>query len=642
MIMAVYARENPNRKERMPVLTSKQQKKPLKRRKIRYTEYYDLQSVLDGLYTDSLNRKTFTRLMDIIQSPENIQLAYRTIKGNKGSHTPGVDGRTIHDLASLRVDQYVALVQRQFSWYKPHPVRRVEIPKPNGKTRPLGIPTILDRIVQQCVLQVLEPICEAKFHSRSNGFRPNRSTEHAMAQCYRMMQTHKLHYVVDIDIKGFFDNVHHGKLIRQIWNMGIQDKTLLCIIKAMLKAQVVLPNGETITPTKGTPQGGILSPLLSNIVLNELDWWVSSQWEDQPTHYPYKHRFNKRGSEIKSHTYRALRQSRLKEMHIVRYADDFKIFCRNHTDAVRAYEATKLWLKDRLGLDISPEKSVVINHKQHYSDFLGFKMKVCKRGGKMLLCSHISDKAARNMREKLSAIIKEMAIAPNKQEQFKAVLKYNAAVVGMHDYYCLASKASYDFYTLAYPLKKQMHSRLKGLTRNGELKQDFIKERYGKSKQLRFLWGHPIIPIGYVQNKKSLDKAKRVNRYSAEGRAGIHKNLGIETGTLIWMMHNPAAERSIEYADNRLSLFAAQYGKCAITGAHLLPHDVHCHHKTPVKLGGSDDYGNLVLVTEAVHKLIHATAADIVDKYLQQLQPPKDQLAKLNKMRIWAGIPAIT
>ena len=256
--------------------------------KLRHNEYYDMQSIFDELYAESQKGKIFQNLMEIISSPENIRLAYRNIKRNSGSNTSGTDKATIKDIQSIPTDKYVEIVQRKLSYYKPKPVKRVEIPKPNGKLRPLGIPTIMDRLVQQCILQVLEPICEAKFHERSNGFRPNRSTENAMAQCYRMIQQQGLHFVVDIDIKGFFDNVNHSKLIKQMWTMGIRDKQLICIIKAMLTAPIVMPDGKIVRPTCGTPQGGILSPLLSNIVLNELDWWISSQWETIPTMHEYK------------------------------------------------------------------------------------------------------------------------------------------------------------------------------------------------------------------------------------------------------------------------------------------------------------------------------------------------------------------
>lgn len=259
------------------MLTSEQQERKRKKRKIRNSEYYDMEIVFDGLYAKSRDGKLFTHLMEIIEREENIKLAYRTIKMNSGSNTAGVDRRTIKNLMELSEEEYVRLIRKQFSNYHPRPVRRVEIPKPNGKMRPLGIPTIVDRIVQQCVLQVMEPICEAKFSENSNGFRPNRSAETAIAQCMRLIQVQHLYHVVDLDIKGFFDNINHTKLIRQIWALGIRDKKLLCILKEMLKAPIIMPNGEKVYPQKGTPQGGILSPLLANIVLNELDWWIASQ-----------------------------------------------------------------------------------------------------------------------------------------------------------------------------------------------------------------------------------------------------------------------------------------------------------------------------------------------------------------------------
>lgn len=349
--------------------------KSKKKSKLRNTEYYDMQGILDVLYKNSLKGCEFKNLIPLIASEENIKLAYRNIKRNSGSKTAGTDGATIKDLEKWETDNLIKHIQKKFDYYQPQTVRRVEIPKANGKTRPLGIPTIKDRLIQQCIYQILEPITEAKFHERNNGFRSNRSAEHAMAQTYKMMQNQHLHYVIDIDIKSFFDNVRHGKLLRQLWYIGIRDKKLLKIISLMLKAEVA----GIGFPEKGTPQGGIISPLLANVVLNELDWWIASQWEFMPTVYPFKKIYHKSGTLNRSKIFRALRRARLKECYIVRYADDFKIFCRKRKDAEKLFVATEMWLKERLGLEISQEKSKIVNLKRQYSEFLGLKIKVRKK-----------------------------------------------------------------------------------------------------------------------------------------------------------------------------------------------------------------------------------------------------------------------
>ena len=412
--------------------------------KLRHNEYYNMQELFDKLYADSKKGKVFENLMKLIAQPENIKLAYRNIKRNKGSSTSGTDRSTIEDIKSLPTDKYVEMVQRKLKFYQPKPVRRIEIPKPNGKMRPLGIPTIIDRLVQQSILQVLEPICEAKFHERNNGFRPNRSTENAIAQCYRMIQQQNLHFVVDIDIKGFFDNVNHSKLIKQIWAMGIRDKKLICIIKAMLKSPIVMPNGKIEYPEQGTPQGGILSPLLSNIVLNELDWWISSQWETIPTKYKYHLRINKNGLTIKSHIYRALRNTQLKEMYIVRYADDFKIFCRKRSDADKIFVAVKQWLQDRLKLQISEEKSKVINVRKHYSEYLGFKLKAVRKGKKYVVRSHMRDKSKEKVTEQLIKQIKKIQKPKSEKQSVFEICKYNQMVEGIQNYYRFATHISLD------------------------------------------------------------------------------------------------------------------------------------------------------------------------------------------------------
>ena len=244
-----------------------------KKQKLRNNEYYNIQDKFDDLYNEATKGREFNKLMDIISSKENILLAYRNIKNNKGSTTLGTDKMDISFYKKWDEERFVKYFQGKFNNYEPKSVRRVEIPKPNGKTRPLGIPCMNDRIIQQCIKQVLEPICESKFHRHSYGFRPNRSTHHAIARSMQLINISKLHYVIDIDIKGFFDNVNHSKLKKQLWTLGIRDKILISIIGIILKSEI-----EGIgVPTKGTPQGGIISPLLSNIVLNELDWWTRNQ-----------------------------------------------------------------------------------------------------------------------------------------------------------------------------------------------------------------------------------------------------------------------------------------------------------------------------------------------------------------------------
>ena len=187
----------------------------------RNAERYDAKETGYQLYEGSLKGNKFDRLMPLIVSEQNIILAYRNICKNNGSKTPGTDGKTITEIQSLPIETVIKTVRNKLNFYQPKKVRRVEIPKDNGKTRPLGIPSIWDRLIQQCILQILEPICEAKFHERNNGFRPYRSTQNAIAQCYKMAQLQNLHFVVDVDIVGFFDNIDHNKLIRQLWGLGI-------------------------------------------------------------------------------------------------------------------------------------------------------------------------------------------------------------------------------------------------------------------------------------------------------------------------------------------------------------------------------------------------------------------------------------
>lgn len=292
---------------------------------LRNNEYYNMQGTFDWLYQRSLENDTKDiNIYELILSRDNILLTYRNIKSNTGSHTKGTDGLTIDDYKIKNINEFIEDIRTTLLDYQPKAVRRVEIPKPNGKKRPLGIPTMKDRLIQQMFKQILEPICEAKFHKYSYGFRANRSSHDAIMRCCALVNINKNHYTVDVDIKSFFDNVKHTKLIKQLWNIGIRDKQVLAIINKMLKAPI---KGIGV-PQCGTPQGGILSPLLSNVVLNDLDWWISNQWETFETKKEYAQLY--RNKLLKTTTH-------LKEMHGVRYADDLRVYTSSYKNAVKIY-----------------------------------------------------------------------------------------------------------------------------------------------------------------------------------------------------------------------------------------------------------------------------------------------------------------
>lgn len=611
---------------------------------IRHSEYYGMQETFDNLYKESKDGKIFTDLMTLILSEQNILLAYRNIKSNSGSNTAGTDGLTIKSIAKLTSQEVVEkvryIVKGSKHGYRPKPVRRKEIPKPNGKLRPLGIPCIWDRLVQQCIKQVMEPICEAKFSHNSYGFRPNRSVEHAIRIVYNLMQLSDLHYVIEFDIKGFFDNVNHSKLIKQIWALGIRDKHLIYVIRKILSAPIRMQDGSTVIPDKGTPQGGIISPLLANIVLNELDHWIDSQWINHSVTRKYK-KAVQNGIEYNHYAYRAMRKTKLKEMFLVRYADDFRIFCRKKDSAERTKIAVTQWLSERLKLEVSQEKTRVVNTKRRYSEFLGFKIKVTRKSNDWRVVSHICNKQLKRQKEKLTDQAKRIARPDPKKTAYDEVTLYNSMVMGMQSYYRIATCICIDCGHLNRAVMTIFTNRLINyrntrLKKTGRKLSETEKKWYGKSAMLRFdaATDEPIYPVGYISYKNPLGLSRRICSYTTEGRVGIHDNLRVNIPLMLQMMRQFLHGRSVEYADNRISLFSAQWGKCAVTGEYFVSlEDIHCHHKIPKAQKGTDNYSNLVLVKQKVHKLIHATDKQVIDSLLQQLCLNKQQLGKLNALR---------
>ncbi|MED3553870.1 group II intron reverse transcriptase/maturase [Cytobacillus praedii] len=590
---------------------------------VRYKQYYEFGEIQKDLYESSKAGESFKDLLEIILSDENIMLAYRNIKTNSGSKTKGSDGFSIINLAEIDKETFLSNIRNTLVNYKPQSIRRVFIPKHDGSKRPLGIPTIKDRIIQQMFLQVLEPICEANFYNHSYGFRPLRSTRHAVARVQTLININKLHYTVDIDIKGFFDNVDHNLLIKQLWNIGIKDKRVLAIISKMLKAPIL---GEGV-PSKGVPQGGVLSPLLSNVVLNDLDQWVANQWETFETRYKYS------GNDVKISSLR--RASQLKEGYIVRYADDFRILARDSETAWKWFHAVKGYLKDRLRLDISKEKSKVINLRKRSSVFLGYKIKAIPKKKKYVAKTNVADRNVMQITSRLREQIKELKKHPTPEN----VALYNSVVLGSQQFFKYATHVTKDFERIEFNLLNTLRKRLKKVAKYGRIKVEkssTYHKFYGdrKKKTYAFKKAGYLFPISAIKTANNLNFSQSLNPYDTP------KVFSWDV-ELVKLMKANIPNRSIEYLDNRLSRYSLQKGKCAITNMLLTVDVAHCHHKVPVFLGGTDSFSNLVMVHKLVHRLIHATNQDTINKYVKVLSLNTMQLRKLNQFRALCKLESI-
>lgn len=222
--------------------------------------------------------------------------------------------------------------------------------------------------------------------------------------------------------------------------------------------------------------------------------------------------------------------------------------------------------------------------------------------------------------------------------------------MGLHNYYHLATMVSEDFNEIEWKTGRQVKHQLKrqgaaksltGKGKDGKVK-DEIEKRYGKSKRVWYLRGHIIVPVGYVRTHNALSRDRAINRYTEEGRKKRHENIEMDLRIMLWLMRNPTVGSSVEYADNRIAIYSAKKGKCAVTGTELKIGDIHCHHIKPRSQGGTDNYKNLILITEPVHKLIHATREYTIQRYMEVIKPNAKQMLKINELRKEAGQKSLT
>lgn len=621
---------------------------------------YALKSILDTLYKHSKEGKSFTGLYELIKNEHTIITAIHNIKSNKGSITAGIDKKVVNHYLQMPREKLIRTIQSAMDNYNPMPVRRRYIPKGNtGKMRPLGIPTIQDRIIQECTRIVIEPILEAKFYPHSYGFRPYRSTHHAMARIASLINLGEYRFAIEGDIKSYFDNIDHSLLLRKVQKLGILDRRVLILLKKMLKAGIMEEN-KYEESLYGSPQGGIISPLLSNAYLNDFDWTVSSWYENNYLTDKYATAKNAR---------RKLRQIGCEPVFIVRYADDWVILTKTREEAERRLKMLHKYFKHKLRLTLSPDKTVITDLTEKPMTFLGFDIRVDKprtftgRTGKLrkrkLTCKVYPNPKKLNMSfRKILDKIKTLKTTTCDYQRAVVIEEANSMIIGLSQYYN-KSICSKMFSSLDNKLFKVCHYTWKYM---------FFNQNGGKQDNLtvmaKELANRPSRHEGYTTKCHAIqveglwigvtkffmtgsDRVKNFNQemtpYTIKGRElydqsakkkrRLHRPPLYNPDSFRIAKHNSRSKKyslrkyNFEYFMNREYTWNRDKGKCKICDVDILLSEYHCHHIDPnLPLDKINKVSNLAIVHQKCHELIHGTEDIGEGKIAKKLSKYREKL----------------
>ncbi|CEH28309.1 DNA polymerase [Aneurinibacillus migulanus] len=565
----------------------------------------------------------FKGLLEIISAEATILTAIHNIKGNKGSQTAGSDGENMREhFLERQYPEIISRVQQSLSHYKPLPVKRVFIPKPGKKEkRPLGIPAIIDRIVQECVRIVIEPILEAQFFKHSYGFRPMRDTHMALERVNYLVHRTGYHWIIEGDISKFFDTVNHTILVKKLWNMGIRDRRVLMIIKNMLKAGIM---DELKVNSLGTPRGGIISPLLANAYLHILDQWIVREWEHKKLRKPPKHEMNK---------YRAMKDStKLKPAYLVRYADDWVLITDSKSNAEKWKKRISRYLETKLKLKLSEEKTLITNVRKKAIQFLGLNLKAVKgksRTGWVTVTKPNPERLKAKVKEihKNIRAIKHVSY-DTKDYVVHEINKVNSQIRGVIQYYQVATgvnKSLGKFFQMLRYAGYKVLRKYGGFWTPANRTDNILAVHPNYKTWIPAIKSDGVVigltSLRFCTWQKAFLKNPKETPFSEEGRQLYARRTGkipplaradeLLSLKLSELIGKGAKEPlyNFEYLLNRAYAFNRDKGKCRVCKTYVSMTDVQIHHINPkLPLNKVNRVPNLATVHDVCHNIIHSQA----------------------------------
>ena len=580
-----------------------------------FTSEQELKEALDFIYSESRKGNSFNGILEASFNEVTIITAIHNIKSNKGANTPGIDGNRMDRYLQMSKDKLIKLVRKSIENYQPKPVKRTFIKKANGKLRPLGLPTVIDKIIQECIRIIIEPICEAKFYPESFGFRPYRATRHALklaTSLISMKMKAKPIIAIEGDIEGYFDNINHRILLRKLYRIGVKDKRIICIIKKMLTAGYVYQNKEYET-NFGTVQGGIISPLLANVYLNDCDWMIGRMYQHPRTK-----------CKLESSERSKLSKKGINPKYLIRYCDDWQILTTTLNEAKRILKYLEKYYKNRLKLNLSKDKTLITNLSEKSAKFLGYELLAeppraspSNKDYKGLIGKFYPSKEKVKAKTKLICDeIKKLKLINNPQAMAGQIERINSIITGTAEYYKVAicsntySYMDYRIQQTAYRTFKKIYGKAykKYFVPLGKLNNR--PQRHEKRIDKCFAVKHDGMWIGITKayithsQKDKYNYNQKMTPYSKEGRQlYIIEKKGIkklpqnrppiyDDAELFSCQSNSL--NNFEYYMNREYAYNRDKGRCRICGENLKSYQRYCQRVDGKKpLNEINKVGNL-------------------------------------------------